>query len=183
MAEGGEDGNGQAEENLKTNSTQYSSLPKENPTATINDSPHPPQPDSKPQTEELVASTPSSVTSNGESDPPLVPPIPSPSVAAALGRGSYFGDANPRRASIAEVLAAAQPNQESGHSITTEQTSSLPESDAASTVSEVEEEQQLTNESRVYIMGFLRGMLERLELMAILPGADSVTNNFMPAIY
>ncbi|CAM6129553.1 unnamed protein product [Calypogeia fissa] len=171
MAEGGEDGNDQQDENSNTNSAQKN-VSEENPTTTNNDFAPPPQPDSKPEIEELVASTPSSVTS-AESDPPIVPPMPRPSIAAALRRGSYFGDANPRRASIAEVLAAAQSDEPFAPSVTTEKTSSLEKSDAASIHSEVEEEQQLSNESCVYIMGFLRGMLERLKLMAMLPGANS----------
>ncbi|KAG6553882.1 hypothetical protein Mapa_004799 [Marchantia paleacea] len=112
-------------------------------------------------------------------DPELettIPPItPRPSITAAIRRGSFYGDVNPR-VSIVDVLSDTESESdwsEKSSGSTTSGSGCEGES-GHSRVDDTEDEEELSNKFRVYIMGFLEGMLERLSLMATLPGATSV---------
>ncbi|KAL2631100.1 hypothetical protein R1flu_015786 [Riccia fluitans] len=117
--------------------------------------------------------------SSDVTDPELeatIPPVtPRPSIAAAIRRGSYYGDVA-SRISIMDVLANSESESELTERSSASTAASALTEETQNTVQDAEEEDLLSNKFRVYILGFLDGMLERLSLMAALPGASSITD-------
>lgn len=105
----------------------------------------------------------------------IPPTTPRPSITAAIRRGSFYGDVK-ARASIVDVLSDTETESDWSEKSSGSTTggSACEDESVQSSVDDTDDEEQLSTKFRVYIMGFLEGMLERLSLMATLPGATSV---------
>ncbi|KAL3688999.1 hypothetical protein R1sor_015308 [Riccia sorocarpa] len=118
--------------------------------------------------------------SSDGTDPELeatIPPAaPRPSITAAIRRGSYYGDVT-SRVSIMDVFSNSESESELTERSTTSTAAACPQiEETENIVEDAEEEDLLSNKFRVYVLGFLDGMLERLSLMSVLPGASSITD-------
>ncbi|OAE34444.1 hypothetical protein AXG93_2886s1070 [Marchantia polymorpha subsp. ruderalis] len=104
----------------------------------------------------------------------IPPTTPRPSITAAIRRGSFYGDVK-ARASIVDVLSDTETESDWSEKSSGSTTggSACEDESVQSSVDDTDDEEQLSTKFRVYIMGFLEGMLERLSLMATLPGATS----------
>ncbi|BBN00489.1 hypothetical protein MPTK1_1g29570 [Marchantia polymorpha subsp. ruderalis] len=105
----------------------------------------------------------------------IPPTTPRPSITAAIRRGSFYGDVK-ARASIVDVLSDTETESDWSEKSSGSTTggSACEDESVQSSVDDTDDEEQLSTKFRVYIMGFLEGMLERLSLMATLPGATSI---------